>query len=226
VKILVTSAASSTARVVAEALSSDHEVVLTDLPGYATRDVVGCDLNHDKATDDLVANIDVIVNVGYAGQSGSDTDLIDYHTRRIYNLLHAASEAGVARVINLSTLKLYQDHEENLVVTEKWRSDPSAEDAGLLAAHLCEYVVKEFARDQRIQAVNLRLGWPIAAQLPSSDTSAVSESAVIAAVRSALTSEDLEQWQDIHVQSHVEHQRFSTKKAEELFEGLAKELAR
>lgn len=225
-KILVTSAASSTARLVAEALSSDHEVVLTDLPANVTGGATGCDLNHDGATDDLVDGVDAIVNVGYAGQSGSDTDLIDYHTRRIYNLLHAASEAGVGRVVNLSTLKMYQDHEENLVVTEKWRSDPSAEDAELLAAHLCEYVVKEFARDQRIQAVNFRLGWPIAVQLPSGETSAVSESAVIAAVRSALTSENLEQWQDIHVQSHVEYQRFSTKKAEELFEDLAKELAR
>ena len=117
-------------------------------------------LDHDEATDELVLGIDAIVNIGFQGQSGSAPQLMDYHTRRLYNLLQAASDAGVGRFINISTLRLYEDHEENLVVTERWRTDPSAENVDLLGAHMAEMVCKEFARDRLIQVANLRFGWP------------------------------------------------------------------
>ena len=38
---------------------------------------------------------------------------LDYYTRRTYNLLWAASNSDVKRVINLSTLRLMDEYEEN-----------------------------------------------------------------------------------------------------------------
>jgi len=225
--VLITSAACATAQIIADALCSAHTLRLTDLPANAGGEIVANDLCHESETDDLVAGIDAIVNIGYQGQSGSNTHLMDYHTRRMYNLLHAASDAGVGRYINISTLRLFEDHEENLVVTERWRTDPSAEDAELLSAHMAEYVCKEFARDRLIQVANLRLGWPFVTDSSTApnDTAAISSGVIGVAVEAALTSDQLTQWQDIHIQSFVANQRFVTSTASKLLPGLAERLS-
>ncbi len=222
--LLITSAASATAQLIADALSDTHTVRLTDLPDNASGGIVGNELVHEAETDNLVAGIDAIVNIGYQGQSGSAPHLMDYPTRRMYNLLQAASDADVPRFINISTLRLYENHEENLVVTERWRTDPSAEDTDLLAAHMAEYVCKEFARDRLIQVANLRLGWPFDGA-DATDTAAISSGLTSAAIEEALVSEELGQWQDIHVQSPVAHQRFITSTAAKLLPGLAVRLS-
>ena len=225
--VLITSAASATAQITAGALGGGHTLRLTDLPGNANGDIIANELGHGAETDELVVGIDAIVNIGYQGQSGSNTNLMDYHTRRTYNLLQAASDAGVKRYINISTLKLFQDHEENLVVTEKWRSDPPADDIELLVAHMAEYVCKEFARDRLIQVINLRLGWPFIGNSPAGpeDTAAISHGVIGESLAAALTTQELIQWQDIHVQSPVDHQRFITKTAARLLPALAGRLS-
>jgi len=222
--LLITSAASATAQLIANELSDTHTLRLTDLPENASGNIFANELGHESETDDLVAGIDAIVNIGYQAQTGSSPHLIDYHTRRTYNLLQAASDAGVKRYINISTLRLYQDHEENLVVTERWRTDPPAEDTELLAAHMTEYVCKEFARDRLIQVANLRLGWPFDSTA-ADDTAAVSSGLIGAAIEEALVSEQLIQWQDIHIQSPVARQRFITNTAAKLLPGLAARLS-
>jgi nucleoside-diphosphate-sugar epimerase len=225
--LLITSAASATAQLVAGALSGANTLRLTDLPENTSGNIVPNELNHDADTDELVADIDAIINIGYQGQTGSNTHLMDYHTRRMYNLLQAASDAGVPRYVNVSTLRVFEDHEENLVVTEKWRSDPSAEDIEILTAHMAEYVCKEFARDRLIKVANLRLGWPFIVDGSGNpeDTAVVSHGMIGASIQEALVSEELIQWQDIHIQSYVEHQRFITKTAERLLPGLAGRLS-
>ncbi len=216
--VLITSAKSRTGQFVAMQLgNAGLDLRLTDVNGGDG--VTACDLNHDEAADELVSGIDAIVHIGYEGQMLDDpSQMIDYHTRCTYNLLWAAAEAGVSRVINLSTLKLMEAYEENLVVTENWRSRPPGGDIGLLCAHLCEVVCKEFARDQMLVVANLRLGWPILNGGRDSARESGGDSVLCSidlgnAVSSALTA-DLEQWQDIHVQTPVPRQRYLTAKAE------------
>ena len=224
--VLITAANCATAQIIAATLARTHTLRLTDLPDNVSGAMIAHDLDHDASTDDLVAEIDAIVNVGFQGQAGGDTHLLDYHTRRMYNLLLAAADAGVSRVVNVSTLRLYEDHEENLVVTERWRTDPPAENVELLAAHMAEVVCKEFARDRLIQVVNLRLGWPFVdnASVDGAGSAAITHDLIGAAVAEALTSTELAQWQDIHIQSPVESQRFITKTAANLLPGLAERL--
>ncbi|MBT4124788.1 MAG: NAD(P)-dependent oxidoreductase [Chloroflexi bacterium] len=222
--LLITSATSVTAQLIAGELSGTHSLRLTDLPENASGDIVPNELGHESETDELVAGIDAVINIGYQGQSGLPAHLMDYSTRRMYNLLQAAADAGVKRYINISTLRLYEDHEENLVVTEKWRTDPSAENVDLLNAHMAEYVCKEFARDRLIQVVNLRLGWPFNGT-GADDTAAISSELIGAAIEAALVSEELIQWQDIHIQSPVAHQRFITNTAARILPGLAGSLS-
>ena len=225
--MLITSAASETAEIIAGALSASHTLRRTDLPENPAVDTLPNALDHDEATDELVLGIDAIVNIGFQGQSGSAPQLMDYHTRQMYNLLQAASDAGVGRFINISTLRLYEDHEENLVVTERWRTDPSAENVDLLGAHMAEMVCKEFARDRLIQVANLRFGWPFISDSSAGpdETAAISHELIGAAVSAALVSQELDQWQDIHIQSPVPNQRFITNTAATLLPGLAERLS-
>ena len=222
--ILITQGKSSLAAALASRLSASHTVRLTDVDISAGDAAIAqCDLGHDSATDDHVRDIDAIIHIGYnAVDSGDPSELIDYHTRRTYNLLTAASEAGVARCIYLSTLRLLEDYEENLTVTEKWRSLPPAEDPLLLACHLGEIVCKEFARDSLIDVVTLRLGFPLIcgdrqAAVDSGESAAVSIEDVITAVENSLTA-DIARWQDVHVQSPVPRQRFLMHAAGELLQ--------
>ncbi len=206
---------------VAEMLDSRHNFRLTSMAPYEPQDVVVCALEHDEATNKLVEGIDAIINVGYQDEVDMGATFhLDYYTRRSYNLFWAAANAGVKRVINLSTLRLMAEYEENLVVTENWRGKPLASDINLLCAHLVEIICKEYARDRKFEVVNLRLGWPLIeggrdAIDADSGMAALCSKDLARAVLSALEA-DVEQWQDIHIQSTVENQRFTTAKASEL----------
>ena len=209
--------------VVAELANSGHDLRLTSMAPYEPQDVVVCALEHDDATDELVSGIDAIINVGYQDEVEMPVSFhLDYYTRRTYNLLWAAANAGVERVINLSTLRLMADYEENLVVTENWRSKPLASDINLLCAHLVEIICKEYARDRKFEVVNLRLGWPLIHGRGDSlggdaGDSALSTEDLGRAVMAALEA-DVEQWQDIHIQSTVPNQRYTTAKASQMLD--------
>ncbi len=222
--ILITQGKSSLAAALANHLSASHMVRLTDLDnGEAEDGIFQCDLGHGDSTDDVVRGIDAIIHIGYnAVDSGDPSELLDYHTRGAYNLLTAAAGAGVSRCIYLSTLRLLEDYEENLTVTERWRSLPPSEDPLLLSCHLGEIVCKEFARDSLIDVVTLRLGFPLVcgdrqAAVDSGESAAVSIDDVFTAVERSLTA-DIARWQDIHVQSPVPNQRFLMHAAGELLQ--------
>lgn len=216
--ILLTSATSRIARVIDAQLRADgHRPLLTDVADKGDPALHG--LGHGPETDRLVSEADAIVHIGYDGFASDDAnEVIDYYTRRTYNLLWAASNAGGPLVINISTLKLMAAYEENLVVTENWKPLPHAGDTAVLAAHLCETVCKEFARDRMLKVLNLRLGWPIVdggrnnANATGID-SAVCADDIGAAINATLSTPDIAQWQDIHLQSPVERQRYTTAKA-------------
>ena len=216
--ILLMSATSRIAGIIAQQLRADgHRPLLTDVVGNG--DIVPNELGHGQETDALVTQLDAIIHIGYGGFASGDANaMIDFHTRRAYNLLWAASDAGVPLVINVSTLQLMDAYEENLVVTENWKPLPDAGDVAVLSAHLCEIVFKEFARDGKLKILNLRLGWPIVdggrnAANASGIHSAVCADDIGAAINAAISAPAIAQWQDVHVQSPVPRQRYTTAKA-------------
>ena len=217
--VLINGSPTAIGRAVVEHLAdSDHSLRLTSMAPYDEQNVIVCSLEHDEATDDLVEGIDAIVNVGYQDEVEMPVSFhLDYYTRRTYNLLWAASNAGVKRVVNLSTLRLMEEYEENLVVTELWRSKPLANDINLLCAHLVEIICKEYARDRKLEVVNLRLGWPLVLGGKGDigddvGTAALCSEDLGRAVLAALEA-DVEPWQDIHIQSLVANQRYTTARA-------------
>ncbi len=229
-RLLLTSATSEFGRTVADLLSGDHEMVLTDQTRHAEGhpDVVACDLGDDDSTDRLVAGIDAIVHIGHGGHFSSASDLLDVNTRCTYNLLTAVRNAGINRVVNLSTLRLLDDYPEHLTVTENWRPTPGVEPV-ILSAHLNEYVCREFGREGGIKISTLRLGFPLvagntAAAAASGESAALAGDDLLTAINAALTA-DLGvnaqstdaphpvSFRTVHVQSPFENGRFLLKGA-------------
>ena len=223
--ILITAGASALAQNLAEALAPEHSVLLTDTRTVATRrPFVECKLGHGKETDRLVAGVDVLIHLaaavtdlteGTAGNTEQGANwLIDYHTRCTYNLLHAASEAGVSRCLYASSLRLFAGCDEDWAVDERWRPRPSAEPP-VLAQHLGEFICREFAREGRIAVTCLRLG-----ERGKSgdglgqphDSTWLAPADAVHAFACALAAPP-EPWAVYHIQSAFPSARFTTSKA-------------
>lgn len=208
-RVLVTNCDSPLAGAVADGLEAEHEVRRSgwDEP-----------LEPGVATDALVAGVGAVVHFGYPRATGEADELLEHAARRTYNLLLAASAAGVERCIYVSTLRLLAALPAHLAVTEQWRSRPPSAAPALLACHLGEVVAKECARDRLLRVVTLRVGFPEvigerSALQPEHGTAAVASADVTAAVTAALSAE-LRQWQEIHLQSPVPGARYLMREAE------------
>ena len=219
--VLITSAASPLAHHLARGLYAAHDVRLTDIrDARGPWPFVRCDLGHDEATDRLVAGVDVLIHLalpppGFADESETAAnELIDYRTRRTYNLLLAASEAGVSRCIYASSLSIFANCEEDWAVNERWRPRPSTEPT-VLAHDLGEFTCREFAREGRIAITCLRLGklghpGEQAAQPPDPTWLALADA--VHAFECALAA-PAEPWAIYHIQSAFPEARFGAAKA-------------
>ena len=223
--ILITAGASALAHDLAETLAAEHDVRLTDVadapgPWPFTR----CALGHDAETDRLVAGVDALVHLAalHSENPASKSEdaesaanrLLDYHTRRTYNLLLAASAAGVSRCVYASSLALFANCDENWAIDEQWRPRPSTEPP-VLARHLGEFVCREFAREGRIPITCLRLGnlgEAGASAPPPADPTRLAHDDAVRAFARALAAPP-EPWAVYHIQSEFPGARFSTAKA-------------
>jgi hypothetical protein len=226
-EVLITSATSGLCLPIAEKLKNAHRVRLT-----ATSDIdtsfpfTKSDLDHSPSTDALVPGVEAIVHVGLASPGASGTQIIDYRTRATYNLLRAATRQGVRRVVYLSSLEIMLGYDEQYMITEDFRPQPTPH-SQTLSHHLGEFTCREFARLRDLDVVVLRLGrleqWmpdsPFAGELPLTNIRDVT-----AAVATVVGSEggsnppDFGPWTIIHIHSQAKSSRFPLTKAERLLD--------
>ena len=227
-KILITSAALDFPMELARSFSKEHEITLTDRNDISTDlTFVRNDLDEGSETDELVRNLDVAVHYGHGDAGGGQQ--FDYLTRCTYNLLHAASEAGVRSLIYLSSLKIMEKYDADLAVTEHWRPTPTTEPE-VLACHLGEFTCREFVRHNRITVVCLRLGDIVRTEAEAANVSApLHVEDAMQAVQAALSWDASRElpcgdltpapgvagWGLFHIQSSVPKARFSTRAARE-----------
>ena len=215
-RVLITSASTRLARHIASALAGEHELRLTDrVPVSGAPEFTQCDLGHGEATNALVRGMDAIVHSGHVDSTLSVSDQLDAAMRCTYNLLQAATEERVPRLVYLSSLRLMGGYAENLAVTEGWRPIPTTETSDL-CYHLGEFVCREFARERRLEVVCLRLGELAWGDAPAS-TSALFPDDAAEAVRRALSADlsegyagSVSAWNVFHIQSAVPNARFLT----------------
>jgi nucleoside-diphosphate-sugar epimerase len=224
-KVLITNGGSPLSQELASALGDGHEVTLTAREQVQTSaKFVQSDLGHDQTTNALVKGVDAIVHSGDTDPKASVSNRLDVAMRCTYNLLWAAVEERVPRVIFLSSLGLLDGYDEDLAVTERWRPVPPT-DPALLSFHLGEYVCREFARERRISVTCLRLGTLIwdsnsggaissQALYPDDATQAV-ERAMSAEVPSGTWTTAARTWNVFHIQSSVPDARYLTSAAQD-----------
>jgi nucleoside-diphosphate-sugar epimerase len=208
--ILVTSASSSLAQRLIAGLAAEHDVRATERPPVA--EVAGLavsPLGHDLSTNLLVRGVDVIVHCAEPLPDESAASYIDYVTRGTYNLLTAAGQEGVQRVLFLSTLDLMTPYPPDYVVTERWRPLPSTE-ARVLGKHLGEMVCREFARDFKLPGLALRIG-TIVDGAARADTALLPDD-LLQAVKQALSAQT-PRWGVMHIQGEFDGARFPLREA-------------
>ena len=209
-KVLITSAGTALAQALAEDLSRQHEVTLTDVSDVTTEfPFRQCELGHEGETESLVDGMDAVVHVAELPQGQqSDEREIDFQTRCTYNLMVAAREKHVGHVVYLSSLSLFETCDPNWNVTEQWAPRPST-DAGPLGKYLGEFTCREFAREHSVRVTCLRLG-----EVGGAGDTALSVKDAVRAIASALKIEG-PMWRVLHVQSEVENARFPIGQAKE-----------
>ena len=223
-KLLITSAASNLAQSIATALSSEHQIRLTDLIDVATDfEFVRSDLGHGEETNQLVRGMDAVIHLAelphiLLSKSSDAANLeIDFLTRCTYNLLLASVAEKVTNAIYASTLSVMERHDEDWTVTESWRPLPTT-DASILSKYLGEFVCREFAREGNINVTCLRLGTLVtddevstqpfdAMWLELKDAVHIFERALKAPAA---------RWGIFHVQSEFPNSRYSVLKAKDV----------
>lgn len=221
-QVLVTSAESRLAQAITTHIENEFDVFLTSPEEITTvHPSVKSDLGHDQSINALVRGLDAIVFVNEAPANADAAGLIDYRTRNLYNLLRAASEENVKKVILLSSLELMTGYDEELDVKEVWKPTVTT-DPRLLSYHLAEFTTREFARARKIDVAVLRLGKVISADKVEGqpfDPMWVDERDVAQSVASAVRTdfEDTDyrigRWLIFHIQSSNPAARFSSDRA-------------
>ncbi len=229
-RVLVTNGSTRLSRIVAGALAGEHDVRLTDRSPIEDApdgvEVAGSALGHDDATNDLVRGMDAIVHSGEPDPDASVSDRLDAAMRCTYNLLTAAADEGVPRLVYLSSLSVMGGHAEDHTVSERWRPMPGT-DVSALCYHFGEYVCREFGRAARVDVVCLRLGDLVEDGGAADSPSALYEQDAVKAVEKALALGDAETepvyqepvirptWSVFHIQSAVPNARYTLNIAEE-----------
>ena len=219
--ILITGGSTRISRLIATGLSAQHSVTLTDrVPVQGLDNFVLCDLDHAAATNDLVRGMDVVIHSGQVDAGLPVSEQLDGGMRCVYNLVRAAAEEGVPRVVFLSSLSVMGRYDEEYAVTERWLPAPTTE-SDVLCFHLGEFICREFAREQRIEVVCLRMGELVSDDDSSLSTFSLYPDDAVQAVERALTADISEgyadsrsYWAVFHIQSDVPNRRFLTTAAE------------
>lgn len=219
--ILITNAANRLSQQVANHLVNEgHEVTLTATSNVSVEhNFSASGLGDDESTNDLVRGMDAIIHNPAVDPDVNVSDQLDMAMRGTYNLLWAAREEGVDRIVLLSSLDVMDQYDESLAVTERWKPTPTTAPE-VLCPHMAEFVCREFAREKKSTVYCLRLG-ELAWDGQSHSTSALTPEDALQAVEQALTAEVVLDWSTIpnawnvfHVQSSVPDQRFLTANAQ------------
>ena len=197
-KILVTDTNTEITSILKDGLN-DHEVEIS-----STLD------------SDNLPNFDCVIIQSMSDNCDTPEDL-NQKIQKTYNTLSSCVEAGVKKVVMISTLSLMQNYKESYTVTEKWKSTPSTQ-LDMLSSHLSEVIFKEFARTFSFQKILLRIGFPLtnSEAETSENKSVLSKTELINSINKIIALNFNEKYEIIHIQNKNESQRFLTNKFEDL----------
>ncbi|HEX2515834.1 MAG TPA: NAD(P)-dependent oxidoreductase [Chloroflexota bacterium] len=163
-RLLITGGESPLARALAVALSPRHEIRLAQLAGgggpVGLERVTG-DLRQPSFVAQALQGVEATLHLAplWPGlpAGSSDQERLDLAARGTYVLYTEAARLGVRRVVQASTLDLFERCPASWRVNESWRLRHST-GPRQLAAYLAEASARECSRVEPVQTVCLRLG--------------------------------------------------------------------
>ena len=158
-KVAVTGAAGMLGQALLPRLAGSHEVHPTD--------IVGTDVRADVLDRDdmrrLCTGADMVIHLACAAwrselsDAENETRILDTRLKGTYNLLEAALEAGVCRVIQISDVCIYSGYDEEIAVSEDFVPLPDTT-AMQQSVYLSESIARAFSRRRPGLVLTLRLG--------------------------------------------------------------------
>ncbi|MEN6493966.1 MAG: hypothetical protein ABFD16_06715, partial [Thermoguttaceae bacterium] len=127
-RVLLTSAHSRLAQVLAAGLGDKYHVSLTSPVAIGPTDLPFTEskLDYGEATRSLVRGLAAIVHVAWPVPEASMVERIEGGTRSTYNLLRAAVDEGVQAVVYLSSLDMLTRYDTGFAVDEDWQPHPTS----------------------------------------------------------------------------------------------------
>ncbi|HCQ00283.1 MAG TPA: hypothetical protein DIT99_06135 [Candidatus Latescibacteria bacterium] len=162
--ISITGAAGSLGRAIPVALSERHTISPTDIrmaPG--ARMIVRADVLDIEAVEELCKGMDAVIHVARATWDDQLSDvenerhILETRLKGTYNVLKAASEAGVKRVVQVSDLCIFSGYGEEFIVSEDFLPLPDTS-VYQQSVYLSEQIACEFAQQYPGMILTLRLG--------------------------------------------------------------------
>ncbi|MDA0838886.1 MAG: NAD(P)-dependent oxidoreductase [Planctomycetota bacterium] len=155
-KILITGANTPLASRIADRISANHQVLLTDAESEPAKGKL-LDPRELNGDCELLNNVEIILHCGVLPTDcGDEQHVLDFATRGTYNLMNAAIAAGVRRFIHFSTLDYMTDKVDEYWVDERFKPRPATE-VTQLAHFLVERMAYQFAIESRLEVISLRV---------------------------------------------------------------------
>ena len=151
-----------------QVLPSDQQAADGD-PATVMADV----LSEDEMRD-LCVGAEAVVHLACASwdeglsTAENETRILDTRLKGTYNLMKAAAEAGVRRVVQVSDLCVYSDYGPDIIVSEDFLPLPDCT-AQQQSVYLSELIGREFARLHPGLVLTLRLGRLVTGEPAASD---------------------------------------------------------
>ena len=166
-KIAITGAAGFLGRILTPKLAALHEIFPSDLLG-ATAAMEQVDVLEEKDVQRLCADVEVVIHLACAGwrdglsEAENETRILDTRIKGTWNVMQAAMDAGVRRVIQVSDLCIFAGYDASVMVSEDFIPLPDTT-AYQQSVYLSELIGREFARLKNGLVLTLRLGKLVAA---------------------------------------------------------------
>ena len=164
-KVAITGAAGMLGQALLPRLGALHEVFPTDIADTDVR----ADVLDREDMNRLCAEAEMVIHLAHASwkaelsDTENETAILDTRLKGTYNLLEAALQAGVRRVIQISDVCIYSGYEEQIAVSEDFVPLPDTT-ALQQSIYLSELIARAFSRHRPGLPLTLRLGELVEAQ--------------------------------------------------------------
>jgi nucleoside-diphosphate-sugar epimerase len=161
-KIAITGAAGFLGRVLTPKLAALHEVFPSDLE-EAEAGMERVDVLEREDVQRLCAGMEVVIHLACAAwqdglsEAENETRILDTRLKGTWNVMQAAVDAGVQRVIQVSDLCVFSGYDNDVMVSEDFIPLPDTT-AHQQSVYLSELIGREFARQEPGLVLTLRLG--------------------------------------------------------------------